>query len=215
MLDSGAQLPNQVVDDGYSTRLGRGCEFAGDEFLTEYLTQIVVGIVGAPLPPRADLGRTGKELVEFEVLLNERRAERWRGVMDQPPAQQSLPIRDRDARQQLVERLEEFRLPDVELLWWCDSQRAIEILPFEVRRQRVNLPERHPMVVVDYIAQLNRRAGSLGKLGFYSEHRVGFSLGCGGVVTDQLQHPRYVVDELRAQIHRGGVGLGVVLVVGK
>src|SRR6185503_8217558 len=127
-----AELAHQVVDDRHRPRLGSRWELASYELLAEQLTQIVVGGVDATLPARADLRRSGEQLVELEALPHEGRAQRRRRGIHQAPAEQRLPVGNRNCGQHPVEVLVKLRLGDVDLVWNRRAKRRVELLPREV-----------------------------------------------------------------------------------
>src|SRR5439155_8586329 len=77
------------------------------------------------------------------------------------PAQIGLPLRNRRGRQLCVERLEKVRLTDIDLLELRMTYRFEIRLPGKIRRERFQFRERHLVVGLVRVAQIDRKSTRL------------------------------------------------------
>jgi hypothetical protein len=147
------------------------------------LAERVVHDVRAATPARQHLFRPAQgRPVKVEVCALELRGERGRHVVDEFPAQVTLPVGDGHARQEFVEGLEIFGLRDVDL----GELRRVDALqvsrPIEVRRRGLKLRGRHLVVAFVGVAVGDAVAENLRELSLDVQDGLGFGCRFGRVV---------------------------------
>src|SRR5579864_7895383 len=106
-----AERGEEIVDEVESAGFGFRREILLDVNLAESFANLLIHGGSAPLPARADFLGAGQDAaIESKIFLYEGVGEQSRGTIEQTPAVIGLPVRERDASQQAIERFEKIGL---------------------------------------------------------------------------------------------------------
>src|SRR6185437_3875655 len=206
----------EVGDERLHVGLGFGGKGGLDVELAEGFAEVLIGRGDAALPAVFDdflAGEVGA--VEVEVGVHEGFGEGGGGGVDEVPAQVGFPIRQRGRGQLGVEGAEEAGRNHVHVGEGGRAGGGEEVGPLELGRERFELGERHLVVDGVGVAAGDVIHRALRQCGLDAQDGGGFGGGLGGGVAEEGEHFLDVGDVLLAQRNGFGVGLEVVVAIGK
>ena len=214
LLDASLVCAAHILDDLLVAFLGRLVEILLHEQLPEGFAHRALFGVQHPLPAGALLLRAAdRAVVELEVGVHERLAEVGSERANEMKGHVVFQGLDVFARDDLAQLLVELGLSHDDAVHVAHAEPVQVDGPVDGRRQRVQLRDRHLVVVLVRIAQVRKLARRAREPRLQGHNRRGLASGLCAVIAHQDEYRSDIFRVLGAHLRRARVGVEIVFAV--